>query len=279
MKKVNRHQFVSLLAIGAFAVANGTAGSAIASEGTAADAPQSMELAQGIVGQCRAAKRPIFIYAERSTTSNRIRSLTTNQQVTLADNGGGGWIAVSAPIAGFVQTADLKMCNQARPPRPVAPPTTADLCRRTTIDLNARSQPNLNARVVRLLRAGQQVTLTSDRETTDANGRVWAEISSPVSAWISTRPDEGRANVTDCTTSAAPPPPAPDTCVVAIPQGLRIWSSPTGTPVGLLASNQSATLTGQRQTIGNRVWVQISSPRQAWISSGFVNNEANISCS
>ncbi|MDY7015699.1 MAG: SH3 domain-containing protein [Cyanobacteriota bacterium] len=274
MKKVKGCQLVSLLAIGAFAVANGEMGGAIAQEAAPSSSPESVELAQGLVGQCRAAKRPIFIYSERSTTSNRVRALSTNDRVTLADNGGDGWIAVNAPVTGFVQTADLKLCTQASPPQP-----SPDLCRQTTVDLNVREEPNLNARVVRLLRAGQQVTLESDRTTTDANGRVWAEISSPVAGWISTRPDEGRSNITPCSNRPTPPPrPAPKTCRVSIPQGLRIWSSPTGSPVGLLAFNQSATLTGQRRVIGNRVWVQISSPRQAWISSGFVNNEANISC-
>jgi hypothetical protein len=278
MKKVNGCTWISLLAISAFAVAHGTMGSAKAQEGTTVPSSDSAEIAQGLVGQCRAAKRPIFIYSERSTTSNRVRSLSINEQVTLADNGGSGWIAVNAPVTGFVQTADLKLCTQAPPP---PPPPPRDLCRRTTVDLNVRERPNVNARVIRLLRAGQQITLRTGQETTDADGRVWAEISSPVAGWISTRPDEGRSNITNCTNNSPPPPPPPAAtkmCRVLIPQGLRIWSSPTGNPVGTLVFNQSATLTGQRQVIGNRVWVQISSPRQAWISSGFVNSENNISC-
>lgn len=273
MKKVKGCKLVSLLAIGAIASSNVALPSAMALE-TAPTSPkteESLQLAQ--IGQCRAAKRPIFIYAERSTTSRRVRALAVNEQVTLADNGANGWIAVNAPTTGFVQAADLKSCSSQQPS-----PPPSNLCRQLKVELNVRDNPNLNARVLRLLRAGQQVTLRTGQEVTAADGRVWVEISSPVAGWISTRPGPGPSNLADCSGSSAPPPPSPKTCQVIIPQGLRIWNSPTGSSIGGLALNQALTLTGQRRVIGDRVWVEISSPTRAWISSGFVGNENNISC-
>lgn len=279
MKKVKGSKFVSFLTVGAIASSSVAIPAAMALENApaTASAAESVQLAQGLVGQCRAVKRSVFIYAERSTTSQRVRALAANEQVTLADNGGGGWIAISAPAAGFVQTAELKGCTgQPQPPQP-----PVSLCRQVITDLNVRDNPNTSARVIRLMRAGQQVTLKSAQEVTAADGRIWAEITGPVAGWISTRPNSSStSNLVNCSGNPTPPPqpPSSKSCKIAFPQGLRLWNSPTGAVIGSIPFNRDITLTGQRQVIGDRVWVELSAPTRAWISSGFVGTERNISC-
>ncbi|MCA1992702.1 MAG: SH3 domain-containing protein, partial [Coleofasciculus sp. S288] len=99
----------------------------------AQDTPAQPAAAPGsLVGQCRAAKQRIFVYSQRSTSSQTLRTLAVNEQVTLADNGSGGWIAISAPVTGYVQAANLKLCQgQTTPPDE----TTSNLCRVANVGL------------------------------------------------------------------------------------------------------------------------------------------------
>jgi hypothetical protein len=148
-------------------------------------------LAQGLVGQCRAAKQQISIYSDRSTTSKTVRTLAANQEVTLADTGTGGWIAVSAPVAGYVQTRDLKLC--ATGSKPV--PTTGSVCRVPKIGLAIRQNPAKSAVVIGGVGPQDTVRLVDPRESQkDADGRTWIRISAPVAGWISSGFPEGNLN-------------------------------------------------------------------------------------
>lgn len=147
-------------------------------------------LAQGLVGQCRAAKQQIFIYSERSTTSKTVRTLAVNQEVTLADTGTGGWIAISAPVAGYVQTRDLKACSTGS-----KPPTTGSVCRVPKIGLAIRQNPVKSAVVIGGVGPQDTVRLVDPRESQkDADGRTWIRISAPVAGWISSGFPEGNLN-------------------------------------------------------------------------------------
>lgn len=238
--------------------------SAIAQDLEIAQAENPTLIAQTLVGQCRAAKQDIFIYSERSTNSTRIRALPLNAQVTLADNGAAGWIAVSAPATGFVQAADLKPCGSA--------PPTSDLCRQLRVALNVRATPSATGNYISTLNAGQRVTLRSAEERVVA-GRSWVEITAPTAGWVSSGVGTER-NIENC---PGTPPVTGRACRVTYPLGLRTHQSPGGVAIAPgVGFNETVTITGERRVIGDRVWLQISRPANAWVSSGFVGNETNL---
>ncbi|MDY7016081.1 MAG: hypothetical protein SVX43_21285, partial [Cyanobacteriota bacterium] len=62
---------------------------------------QTLQLSQGLQGQCRQAYENIFIYRTRSP-SEPISSVVRDELVILAeDSARDGWIAVSSPTTGF----------------------------------------------------------------------------------------------------------------------------------------------------------------------------------
>ena len=179
------------------------------SESNLSGRQDNFQLAQALVGQCRAAKQRIFVYPERSTTSQSIRTLAPNELVTLADTGAGGWIAISAPIAGYVRASDLKPCpGGTRPPTPAPTPTPTptptpdtqppsqegsqggqNVCRNVISPpegLAVRRTPELAAPRISGVYVGNTVKLASPRQSQkDNQGRTWVLISSPTTGWIS----------------------------------------------------------------------------------------------
>lgn len=251
--------------------------SAIAQQPLSPITNEAQLVAQGLIGQCRAANRDIFIYSERSTNSTRLRALPVNAQVTLADQGSGGWIAISAPTSGFVQAAALKSCGTTPNPSPSPSPTPtpgASLCRQLTTALNVRATPSETGRLVSSIAAGQRVTLRSAEERV-VSGRSWVEITAPTSGWISSGVGSNR-NLTNCSGSGNDGT-AGRACRVTVANGLRTYSAPNGSILGSgVGFNQTVTITGERRVIGDRVWLGISRPVNGWVSSGFVNNENNL---
>ncbi len=185
------------------------------SEPTAFQRPGNFQLVQSLVGQCRAAKQRVFVYGQRSTTSQTVRTLATNEQVTLADDGAAGWIAISSPVVGYVRASDLTTCQGVTPPKPSPTPNptptpppnqTSSLCRVVTYNgpeggLAIRSRPDRTAPRVDGVRLGDRVTLrTSPPPTTlDKEGRSWIEITAPSRGWISNGfPNSRSANTGLC---------------------------------------------------------------------------------
>ncbi|HEY9653624.1 MAG TPA: SH3 domain-containing protein [Coleofasciculaceae cyanobacterium] len=191
-------------------------------ESTPSHRSSNVQLAQGLVGQCRAATRSMFVYRERST-SNPIRALEVNEAVTLAQvEGRDGWIAISSPISGFVETKDLKVCSEgsnsnqvsAPPPIRTSPSRTpnrspsrsssSNLCRQITYDgpegVAIRQQPDKDAPRVGGVFLEQRVTLTNPPQfRQDSEGRQWIKLSAPVAGWISNGfPSTGGTNVQAC---------------------------------------------------------------------------------
>ncbi|NEQ66289.1 MAG: hypothetical protein F6K21_12440, partial [Symploca sp. SIO2D2] len=131
------------------------------------------QLAQVLVGQCRAAKQRIFVYTQRSIYSPTIRTIAPNEVVTLADSGSDGWIAIRSPVVGYVQTTELKDCQpQATPPQANNPPRSnpspkpsSRSCRLVTYKddevegLVIRSEPNSSSRRVSGVLPGERVIL------------------------------------------------------------------------------------------------------------------------
>ncbi|NER45341.1 MAG: hypothetical protein F6J92_01220 [Symploca sp. SIO1A3] len=171
----------------------------------------NLQLAQVFVGQCRAAKKRIFVYTQRSIYSQTIRTIGENELVTLADSGSDGWIAISSPAIGYVQTSELKACQeQATPPPPNNPPKSQPnprLCRLVAYKddevegLVIRSQPSRSSSRVSGVLPGDRVTLKTIPVplVRDSEGRSWVEITAPVPGWISLGyPGSSSINLTPC---------------------------------------------------------------------------------
>lgn len=165
----------------------------------------TFQLAQELVGQCRAASRSIFIYRERSTASPT-RALEPNEQVVLAEEDGrGGWIAISSPIRGFVEARDLKRCSgepeqtvtRPRPPR-------SNLCRQVTYQglegVVVRERPDIYSRPISTVFFEERVTLSNPPQSrVDGEGREWVRLTSPVVGWMSNGfPATGDLNLSAC---------------------------------------------------------------------------------
>jgi len=177
-----------------------------------------LQLAQVLLGQCRAAKKRIFVYTQRSIYSQTIRTIAANEEVTLADSGGDGWIAINSPTVGYVQTSELKACQQqatrppvtrppvSNPPKP-NPTSSSRLCRLVTYKddevegLVIRSQPNRDSRRVSGVLPGETVTLKNSPIplVRDSEGRSWTEITAPAAGWISLGyPGSSSINLSPC---------------------------------------------------------------------------------
>lgn len=264
-------RIAALMTVGAIAVGDTLMAFAAVNPEATNPVPNQSQLAQGLIGQCRATNRAITVYSDRSTSSAVVGTLAINTSVTLSGNGLNGFIGISAPVTGFVQAAFLKACAGTTPP-------TGNTCRRviTSEGVLIRSEPNRNATQVGFASFNQQVTLTADPPQTsrDSEGRTWVAIAGPARGWLSNG-FAGASNLGQCSTT--PPPPVGSTCTVRAANGLITRTSPTGAvaPPGL-AFGQTVRTTGQRQVIGDRVWIQISAPYSAWVSTGFVNSETNF---
>jgi hypothetical protein len=162
----------------------------------------TIQLAQRLVGECRAATRSTFIYRERSTASP-IRALQVNERVILAEDlASDGWIAVTSPISGFVQTKELKRCsnNSSTNPPSLSRP---NLCRQVIYQGNegvaVREKPTVNSPQVNNVLFGDRVTLSNPPEfLTDSTGREWAKLAVP-RGWMSNGvPARGDINLVAC---------------------------------------------------------------------------------
>ena len=144
----------------------------------------NVQLTQRLLGACRAAARPTFIYQERST-ANRIRALQANERVILAEERGrNGWIAINSPISGFVQAKDLKLCSEST----TSSSSGQNLCRQVIYrgieGVAVRQRPNLDSPQVDTVFLGDQVTLSNPPEfITDGTGREWTRLAIP-SGWM-----------------------------------------------------------------------------------------------
>ena len=177
----------------------------------------TFQLAQGLVGQCRAASRSIFVYRERSSASPT-RALESNEQVVLAEEDGrGGWIAISSPIRGFVEARDLKRCSEEpeevvirpRPPRSeevvTRPrPPGSNLCRQVTYQglegVVVRERPDIYSRPLSTVFFEERVTLNNPPQSrVNSEGREWVRLTSPVVGWMSNGfPATGDLNLSAC---------------------------------------------------------------------------------
>lgn len=213
MKKMSRwDKLVAFFALGLIPVGSitvnatvlssiSTGNKMLASVSTPSQQPNNVKLAQSRVGACRAAARSTFIYQDRST-AYRIRSLQSNEKVTLAEERGrAGWIAISSPISGFVETKDLKLCSEVSA-RPASP--SSNLCRQVTYKglegVAIRERPDINSRQLDAVFLSDRVTLVNPPQfILDDQGREWVRLSAPSAGWMSNGfPATGDINLEAC---------------------------------------------------------------------------------
>lgn len=176
----------------------------LATESILSRETSDFDLAQGLMGQCRAAANSIFVYSERST-ANPIRALQPNEQVTLAEESGrAGWIAISSPISGFVQAKDLKPCSNAGGNSEEVSRPSPGRCRRVVYDgtegVAIRERPDQNTPRVGGVFFGDSVTLVNPPQfRLDSEGREWVRIVAPTAGWMSNGfPATGDINLSAC---------------------------------------------------------------------------------
>ncbi len=164
-----------------------------------ASAPAAMA-ADGLMGECRAAKQSTGLYKERSSSSVLLTSLKTGDKVTIAEAAPkDGMAAVSTPSKGFVQTMNLKMCDGAKP-KP-DPKPNASACRLVTQvqGLAIRKGPMTTAEAVGGVGPNEKITLVMPAESKNTDdGRTWIKISKPAEGWVSEGFTNGSKNVTAC---------------------------------------------------------------------------------
>jgi hypothetical protein len=167
---------------------------------TALSSPSVAIAADGLVGQCRAAKQSTGLYKDRSSSSVLLTSLKMGDKVTIAEaSAKEDLIAVSTPTKGFVQTMNLKMCDGAKPAP--APKPNASACRLVTQvkGLAIRKEPMTTAEAVSGVGPNEKITLVMPAESKNTDdGRTWIKISKPAEGWVSEGFTNGSKNVTAC---------------------------------------------------------------------------------
>jgi hypothetical protein len=130
---------------------------------------------------CRAVNRDTPLFSAASTTSATVRTLAKNSTVTLASMppAGSQFAQVSAPAAGFVQTAVLKLCATVEQP---APPSVCRAVATTapTAGIRVRKQPNTQADVLTAVFPKDKVYLTTVAgggvKTSKGEDYIWVQV-------------------------------------------------------------------------------------------------------
>ncbi|MBD2464887.1 hypothetical protein H6G89_28185 [Oscillatoria sp. FACHB-1407] len=174
------------------------AAEAIPSSGAAspvAPAP-AMEVAQGLVGQCRETLRIERVYGGADLEAVRVTDIPAGTRITLASNPNRGWVQISSPIGGFVQAAFLLPCRSGNapvtPPAAVPNTTGSAVCGvvTTQFPLTVRRAPNTAAAATDALlfpNDGFRILGTPQVQAQPAteNGRVWVQINRfGVTGWV-----------------------------------------------------------------------------------------------
>lgn len=148
----------------------------------------------------------------------------------------------------------------------------AGQCRATTRTIDIFTEPSVgtSSDIVRTLEPNQRVTLAGE------GSAGWIQVSSPASGYVIAR------YLKSCETN---PRPTTGTCrrIIAPSEGLIIRSQPTSSSsqVGSVLVGTTVKVTGASSVdSAGRTWLEISTPRSGWVSSGFPsgNLSAPFSC-
>ena len=287
MEKMNRlGNPVSVLAVMAIATSGIIAPAIAGTEITTSEG--SLKLAQGsLAGQCRVAKAQIPVFKSADTTSEAVRLLAPNEQVTLADNSAkpSGFIRISAPVVGFVQTVNLLPCSSSALTSPS--PTGSTATSPSPTGSTATSPRPTGSTATSPRPTGS--TATAPRPT-GSTATAQSPTSSPATS--PTPASSPAAAPTPASSPTATPAPSGSTAtptnrelcrrVVKPSQGLVIRQEPTikSPQVGMVPYLGRVTLVASPpplRTADERDWVEISAPARGWIShSLLVETTSNL---
>ncbi|NEP25472.1 SH3 domain-containing protein [Moorena sp. SIO3I6] len=237
---------------------------------TQAQTQGKFQLAQELMGECRAAAESMFIYKQRST-SNPIRTLDLNEQVILAENkvSKDGWIAIKFPINGFVQAQDLKFCPGTGGVRPTQ---TQSLCRQAAKSMFIYKQPSIEP--IRTLEPDEEVILAENKVR--KNG--WIAINSPVPGFVRAKDLKFCQQTLRVSTNQRQ-----SLCREVIYKGndgiaVRRQPDINSSRLGLVSYGVEVTLINRSpqeqffQDSQGREWARITYPVNGWMSNGFPRN-------
>ncbi|XGV96496.1 MAG: hypothetical protein ACAF41_27660 [Leptolyngbya sp. BL-A-14] len=153
-----------------------------------------------LIGQCRAVNKRVPVYKQAAATGTVVSTLNAETKVTLADNGSGGFIGISSPVSGYLQTANLKPCSG---PTPTPTPTpTGSTCRRVAqpLGLAIRKDATPDSATVGGVANLERVDLTTSPATVKKgpDGRNWVQIAKPTAGWVSNGFSGGNSNLVLC---------------------------------------------------------------------------------
>lgn len=193
MKKAMKKAGYLQLSAGAVAIAIATTGlGAPVLAGSVLSQPTN--LAQALIGQCRAVNKRVSVYKQASTTGAVVSTLNAETKVTLADNGSGGFIGISSPVSGYVQVANLKLCSGT--------PPVGNTCRRVIqpLGLAIRREASPDAANLGGVAYLDRVDLTTTPATSKRgpDGRNWIQIAKPAAGWVSNGFPGGSSNLGVC---------------------------------------------------------------------------------
>jgi uncharacterized protein YgiM (DUF1202 family) len=116
----------------------------------------------------------LYVRAEPTVYSEALGTVTYGRNVTVETPQGDGWVAVSAPIPGYMYSQYLSPCD----PIAIAP----EDCREVTArgGLLVREEPSIDADVVGTIANGRNVTLSG------AAAGGWVPIQVPLEGYVST---------------------------------------------------------------------------------------------
>jgi hypothetical protein len=189
------------------AIATATLSSPVISPAFLAQAQSPTAAPAALIGQNRCAKQSTAIFSQRSATSSVVTALKAGQQVTLSEDAAqDGYIGVSAPSPGFVQTVNLRLCSTGGTPNPNPNPNPNPspnaTCRRVvqTQGLLVRQGPNVTSATLGGVAFNSQIFLTTNPATvkTDDTGRIWVQIAKPISGWVSNGFKNMSTNLVNC---------------------------------------------------------------------------------
>jgi hypothetical protein len=147
------------------------------------------------VGECRQTRRLERIYSAADLAAAQMLDVQPGTSVTvagLANQPSFGWMRISYPADGYIQTAFLQACGTPMPaPSPTPNPTPqGNACGVVTApDLAVRSAPNTESgyRGTVSQTQGFQITSAGQTQTAPAaeSGRIWVQISRySLTGWV-----------------------------------------------------------------------------------------------
>jgi len=170
--------------------------------------PGSIYLSQSSIGQCRQLHRVERIYSAGDLAADRIADLPSGTRITLASEVNQptvGWVRMSYPVTGYIQTAFLVPCGAPaaaplNPPPVSRPPSTAAICGVVIPPfLTVRSGPATTFPALIDLNHADVFRLTGNTQTQtqplNEQGRLWVNIErSGITGWVAETGPQGLGN-------------------------------------------------------------------------------------